>query len=208
MTTVYRLLCDPPAELMANPDSLYGTPRKGGLVFCIPRSGVNVKRLLTASPNGWGKPFEVPDDQLEPYRFDDVRSTDFPELIRYYLGGQAILPNFEQVPIEHGLDSIAAGGGMHEAHGGVQNVLLPGAERTTWARVFLNYTQGGSMDGTGLLVWYRDPFTRNKPEGSQIARFAICKHEKKAAIGANPNRGWHPGSCVRCGLNMTVDSSD
>lgn len=205
MTQVYRLLADPPETLKK--DSFYGTPRKGGLVFCYPRSGMNVKRLLTASPKGWGQSFEMPDDQLEAYHFDDVRSTDFPELMRFYLNGCAPMPNFEQVEVERGLDILAAGGGLREASDGVQNVMLPGAQYTTWARVFLSFTQGGSMDGTGYLIFYRGGMKRG-PEGSQIAKFAICQHQKVDGPSANHQRGWHPGRCSKCGLDMTVDSGD
>src|SRR4051812_48176378 len=134
MTTLYRLLGEPPEHAVnASSAKLYGTPRKGGLVFSNPRPGSTLKRLLCANPGGWGVSFEMPDDQLEAYRFDDVRAKDFPELLLYYLNGNAVLPNFEQVPVERGLDAIACGGGL-QVQDGVKNVLLPGSERTTWAR--------------------------------------------------------------------------
>lgn len=39
-------------------------------------------------------------------------------------------------------------------------------------------------------------------------RVAVCKHEKVPGSGANPQRGWHPGSCRLCGMDLTVDSGD
>jgi hypothetical protein len=94
-----------------------------------------------------------------------------------------------------------------EARPGVQHILLAGEAHTTWARAFVNHTQGGTFDGTGIVIWWRGQMQRG-PEGSQIARFALCKHQKQQGSGANPSRGWHPGKCTKCGLDMTVDSSD
>lgn len=70
-----------------------------------------------------------------------------------------------------------------------------------WARYFLNRTQGGQLDGTGYVMIYGNG-------GGKIGHFAICKHEKIAEVGADPRRGWHPGRCRLCNLNMTVDSGD
>lgn len=80
------------------------------------------------------------------------------------------------------------------------------ANNKQWnARFFLDYTQGGSLTGTGIVAWtaWKDGAYR-----ATGLKFAICEHEKKVAPGANPSRGWHPGHCIKCGLDMSVDSGD
>jgi hypothetical protein len=203
MTQVFRLLADPVFASATANSGLYAVPKKGDLVF-LPTG----RKTLSTHPKGWGLSFPMPDDAVEPYSFSDVRASDFEALVRYYSEGCAALPNFEQISVERGLNAIASGSGMKVS--GVQNVLLPGAERTTWARLFLTMTQGGKLDGRGYVVWYKSPWvsSRGEPEGSQIGTFAICKHENVPGAGANPQRGWHPGSCLKCGLDMTVDSGD
>ena len=37
---------------------------------------------------------------------------------------------------------------------------------------------------------------------------AICKHEVVDHAGANHNRGWHPGHCVKCGYDMTCMTAE
>lgn len=40
-------------------------------------------------------------------------------------------------------------------------------------------------------------------------RLAICRHEIKSTGTPDQNmRGWHPAHCVKCGLDLSVDSSD
>jgi hypothetical protein len=41
-----------------------------------------------------------------------------------------------------------------------------------------------------------------------LGTFAICKHEKVEGAGADHQRGWHPGHCGKCGMDMSVDSGD
>lgn len=212
-TTIYRLLGDPPARIIEsqanNPAmvSCYGSVEKGGLCFSVREH--EGQPMLCSSPGGWGVSFTMPPDQIERYQFGDPKHGDFGALLRYYLAGKAVLPNFEPVPIPDGMNSIAAGAGMAEADGGVQHILLPGADRTCWARAFISFTQGGRFDGSGYVIWYRTKNWNVPWDGeSQIARFAICKHEKRDGPGANHMRGWHPGSCTKCGLDLTVDSSD
>lgn len=73
------------------------------------------------------------------------------------------------------------------------------------ARFFLDYGQGGQLYGSGIVMWstWKDGAYRTAG-----MKFAICKHEKKDADGANHSRGWHPGACTKCGLDMTIDSGD
>ncbi len=106
----------------------------------------------------------------------------------------APLPNATDLdPIDF-LNNLAAGGHQMEPVWGYAK--LPDNSRQQWTQFFLL-----TSDGEGYAVTYgsRVPFVR---------RFAICKHEKVDAPGANHSRGWHPGWCSKCGLNMTYDSGD
>lgn len=79
-------------------------------------------------------------------------------------------------------------------------------DRKEWnARFFLDYGQGGQLYGSGIVAWtaWKDGAYR-----AHGVKFAICKHDAKYDAGANPMRGWHPAHCVKCGLDMTVDSGD
>lgn len=116
------------------------------------------------------------------------------------------LPNAEPVDAGAMLNSIAAHRFV-ERHG---QGLHPGTPYKSWAHYFLIDGQGGGLTGEGYAVIYSsewDPATRRNV-GGKAYRFAICKHEKVAGAGANPQRGWHPGHCSKCGLDMTVDSGD
>ena len=118
------------------------------------------------------------------------------------MSGKQVLPNWEEMALSKGVAAIAAAGGSL-GKPDVMNAKVPGSDSGWghWARYFLNRTQGGVFDGSGyVMIW-------DKSAG-RIGRFAICKHTKVAGAGANPRYGWHPGWCSKCGLDMTVDSSD
>ena len=126
------------------------------------------------------------------------------------LDGKKLIPNFEELPLAQGIANIAAGGGMY-ALPGINNAKIPGNDSSWghWARYFLNTGQGGGYDGTGYVIWYdRGGKETNYQAIGRVARFAICKHEKVEGPGANHSRGWHPGYCGKCGLDMSVDSGD
>ena len=116
--------------------------------------------------------------------------------------GKCVVPNFEEMPLEIGVAAVAAGGGLL-CISGVKNAKIPGSDSSWghWARYFLSHTQDGQFDGTGYLMWW----DRSK---GHVGRFAICKHNKLEGAGANHQRGWHPGRCEHCGLDMSVDSGD
>jgi hypothetical protein len=82
-------------------------------------------------------------------------------------------------------------------------VMLPNQRFPTYCKLFLNSVPGGSgWDGSGLIL------TKDYPQ-PKIFTFALCKHEKTEE-GHNPNhgRGWHPGHCKHCNMDMSVDSGD
>ena len=122
--------------------------------------------------------------------------SDFEPIIK----GKVQLPNFEELELEKGVSIIAAGAGLHTVPG-VNNAKIPGMNSNwgTWARYFLGVTQRGQFDGTGYVMFY------DQGKG-RIGKFAICAHKFVLGSGANPQRGWNPGRCGTCGLDMSVDS--
>lgn len=132
---------------------------------------------------------------------------DFDTLLAFYLRGGAPLPNLGAIDVADGLRYIAASGGLG-VWPTIATVKVPGDKSNwgTWARVFLGYTQGGKLDGTGCLIAYQRKGDTS-PHGP-IWRFKLCDHSVVTGSGARPQRGWHPARCSRCGLDLTVDSSD
>ncbi len=192
------------------------TIKAGSLVF--PRAGGNaISPLLVGSrPDGYGWHVEVMRDQIEAN--PAIGWADFDTYLGYVLAGKTVLPNIEPLDIEEGVNLIACWGGA-STEPGLKSILLPPAmddrNYPRWARVLLSRTQGGKLDGIGVAMVYRMKLG-NPPADAiskfenvpAIVRFAICKHEKKDGAGARHERGWHPGRCSKCGLDMTVDSGD
>lgn len=118
------------------------------------------------------------------------------------LKGKIELPNYEEVDLEDGVSWIAAGGGLVSV-GNVMTAKVPKSASNWghWARYFMQKNQCGGYDGTGVVMFWDNGKGR-------IGIFAICKHEKTDGAGANHQKGWHPGYCKKCGLDMTVDSGD
>jgi len=112
------------------------------------------------------------------------------------------LPNAEDVDPLKFLDSLASGGHMMTPVWGY--ALLPDGSRQQWTQFFLTSFMGlNQFDGGGYAVTYG-----GYGKGPIVRRFAICKHQTVDAPGANHGRGWHPGWCRHCGMNMTYDSGD
>lgn len=110
------------------------------------------------------------------------------------LKGDAPLPNAEASrSLEDGVNNIASFGHMLMPKWGYS---LGSDGHKSWTQFFLNV-----YDGSGYALIYG-------MRGGRIVRFTICKHQKKTHAGANPSRGWHPGHCIKCGLDLTVDSGD
>lgn len=124
----------------------------------------------------------------------------------------APLPNAEDVdPLEF-LNNLAAGGHMMEPVWGY--TLLPDGSRPQWTQLFLSHdaNMGFELSGRGYAVSYGggryDQKQRKSIPSPIVRRFAICNHERVLAAGANPDRGWRPGHCKHCGMDMTIDSGD
>jgi hypothetical protein len=127
----------------------------------------------------------------EPAEFDAICS-----------GGH--LPNAEEVSPSAMLNTIAA----HQFVERRGNAAHPSGDKS-WAHFFLISGQGGGLTGEGYAIVYNGAWTKDGPVGGKAYRFAICKHEKLSTGSAMENRrGWHPGYCRLCGLDMTIDSGD
>lgn len=131
-----------------------------------------------------------------------VSHTEFPALLDQIMAGKVTAPNLEVLDLSKGVAAIAAGGGLKTIPD-IRNLKFAGSKSSWghWARYFLVATQGGQLDGSGYVMWWDN-------SNGFVGRFAICNHKKVVGAGANPTRGWHPGKCSECGLDMTVDSSD
>jgi hypothetical protein len=114
------------------------------------------------------------------------------------VAGKVEVPNIEDIDPIRFLSNLASGG--HSLLPKWGWALING--RKNWAQFFMTPAgMGGRLDGGGYVVAWGN-------QAPTVARFAICKHEKVDGPGANHSRGWHPGSCKHCGLDMTVDSGD
>lgn len=138
--------------------------------------------------------------ETHPTQRGNMRKTYGVEDYAAIIGGDAPIPNFEEMTPDAFCNALASTG----------HRMIPKWGRTksvhghkTWAFYFLanHSNMGDSPDGSGYVTIYGGA----KPT---VGRFAICKHEKKLGAGANPSRGWSPGACVKCGMDMTIDSGD
>lgn len=111
------------------------------------------------------------------------------------------LPNPEPVEPLRFLNDLAARGHMMTPVWGYS--WLPDESRQQWTQFFLLHdaNMGFGLGGGGYAVTYgmKEPTVR---------QFRICRHEKVLHAGADPSRGWTPGHCKHCGVDMTIDSSD
>lgn len=116
--------------------------------------------------------------------------------------GEVPLPNFEPMDVGNVINTIAACGHSMVPKWGYAKV----DGHKDWAQYFLTHEGMSSrnLGGGGYVLIYQGKW-KGEP---RVGRFAICKHEKELAPSANPSRGWHPGACKKCGLDMTVDSGD
>jgi hypothetical protein len=133
-----------------------------------------------------------------------------------FLAGDAPLPNFEELqgsqwnPKYAGfLNNLAAIGHRLDPHWG-HSIGVSKDRGKQWTMYFLTpsrgYGQGGGKyDGGGYAVVYASKIGVDAPI---VGKFMICRHEVVDEPGANHSRGWHPGHCKHCGLDMTYDSGD
>ena len=112
------------------------------------------------------------------------------------------LPNAEDVNPLWFLNSMAAvGHGWTPVWG---FTVLPDGSRPQWSMLFLDMVGGGYAVTYGGQKWADGKAT----ELPIVRKFQICKHEVVEGPGANHSRGWHPGKCKHCGMDMSYDSGD
>lgn len=126
------------------------------------------------------------------------------------------LPNAKDVDPLAFLNDLAARGHMMEPVWGY--ALLPDGSRPQWTQFFLlgDANMGMELGGGGYAVTYGP--SRWEPANEVdsgryvnqpiVRRFQICQHEIELHAGADPSRGWRPGHCKHCGMDMTIDSGD
>lgn len=138
------------------------------------------------------------------YKFDQDGAPSFHPFSPW--GKLAPLPNLEEITDpEKALFEIAV---SHALCPDIYNLAfnMPGNSYSTYCTAFLRSTPmggNGSWDGAGVLLSMHNTI---KP---RVFKFALCKHEKtEEGHSPNHNRGWHPGHCRLCGMDMTVDSGD
>jgi hypothetical protein len=122
----------------------------------------------------------------------------FEEHLKPIVMGEVPLPNFEPMDQSLFLRNLSACGSSMEPHWGW--ALIDG--KRVWAYFFLQGVGMGSpphtYGGNGYILIY--------PE--KVGTFAICRHTQVEGAGANHRRGWHPGRCSKCGVDMSIDSGD
>jgi hypothetical protein len=145
------------------------------------------------------KSYSVEED-LKPFMFPLTNAWDMSKIAR--------LPNLEEVTDpKEALIAINRRRQQHQYYNSAFN--LPSGnpkwpERyLTYAKLYTEWTSGGGWDGVGYVV------TSHNTDEGRVFKFTMCKHEKTEE-GHSPNhgRGWHPGHCKHCGMDMTVDSGD
>ena len=121
-----------------------------------------------------------------------------PEL-QEYLDGNTPWPHNDNIVLGTAVNNIAAS--CHEMWRG--HYAPDGQLSKVWAAYFPHRTQGGGLTGGFVCLYYDSTIW-----GGKAVEVTVCKHEKVVHDNARPQRGWHPGHCKLCGLDMTVDSSD
>ena len=129
------------------------------------------------------------------------------------VSGRAEIPNFK--PIEHWQALAASMGYGRTIEHYAETSGKSSYSRRCQARLngdkgdaifHMNIGQGGGFTGEGVVVMRHG--WNPGPQSIVAGRFAICEHTKVEGPGANHQRGWHPGWCSKCGLDMSVDSGD
>jgi hypothetical protein len=117
---------------------------------------------------------------------------------------QAVLPNLVEVTDPaRALFELAISKPLCPAPYGLA-FKIPGEQYASYCTAYLRSTPGGGgWEGSGVLLSMHNSL---KP---RVFTFALCLHEKtEDGHSPNHNRGWHPGHCALCGMDMSVDSGD
>ena len=114
-----------------------------------------------------------------------------------YLDGKSPWPHVKEIVLGKAANMIASS--YHEMWRG--RYSGPDGKSNAWAAYFPMRTQGGGLTGGFVCLYYG-------PNYGKAVEVTVCVHVKASGANANHQRGWHPGYCKLCGLDMTVDSGD
>lgn len=181
------------------------------------RTGQKSPRTFTEDMRNQGYHRKIPEDAFEVVNVYAPHWKDFEPLFKAMCHGIFSLPHFDPVWSDDAegmtklISNIAAAGGTGAT--GVSHIVLPNEfcptpydRNSRWARLFPNYTQGGNMSGDGLILLYDTTYGKSRtPIGG---RYYMCEHEYIKQHTGREHRGDHRGHCSKCGLDMSVDSSD
>lgn len=163
---------------------------------------------VTTSPNGMGRKVSIPLNILTlPNPQPNWR--EFEQLAEYFMSGKAVPPGIvlsTPETLDTMLNNIVGSYAPMHFQGRLR-FSTSQAQSNEIAIAVMGRTQGGDPDGTVRAMLY-SPTWRRENRAPRAANFQLCEHERKMGHGANPTRGWHPGRCTKCGLDMTVDSGD
>lgn len=118
----------------------------------------------------------------------------FNDIVKQIVAGERNLPNEMAISADQAVERIST------FNYTVIRGHVRGADgHKIWATYFLGAPLDHPQDGGGMVLYYP----------GKAAVFAVCNHQKTEE-GHRPNhmRGWHPGHCALCGIDMSVDSGD
>ena len=117
------------------------------------------------------------------------------------ISGQIIPPNFERVDLASAVAGMVIGNHWPTVKG---RFLHPNGKFYVWACYSLKKTQGDTLTGEGLVLYYIPALGV-----AEAGHFAICKHEiEETSTVEERRRGWHQRHCTKCSLDLTYDSGD
>lgn len=154
-----------------------------------------------------------PDDVFVPFTFEKYRKITLEKDFLPFVSGKIELPNFK--PIEHwealrnsmGYGRTVERYDVKERYSNYTRqcqALVNGSKGD--AIFYMNCGPGGGYTGEGTVVMRHG--WNPGPDSIVTGKFALCEHVKVEGPGANHSRGWHPGWCEKCGMDMSVDSGD
>ncbi len=125
-----------------------------------------------------------------------MKSDDFDRILTHeILMGKMPVPNLKRVDkLEEASRLIATASGEMYAP---DQVKLGEQQMAYYPKVFTTAGgMAGNFTGEGVIV-----------SDDGVWEFTLCEHDWNTK-GANPNRGWHPCRCRKCGFDASIDSGD
>jgi hypothetical protein len=130
------------------------------------------------------------------------------------ISGKVRWEHWELLDLTTAVNSITLGGSQMTYAGWFNDRESNPHGLGQWARYFLTTNQGNGLTGEALVFVYGSGGRYyGKPEWQgqepRAYKVAICQHQHAGGgTREQERRGYHPGHCALCGLDMTVDSGD